>query len=254
MSGKAGEGGRAGSGREKWLREFLFQTFKLSFDTMESFRGERQVARCGRRPALSPPAKTRKRQTSTVRFIFVSCLFARFATQFRGATLGNRMEKVSSASPLQINKPAVIWRGGFKMPPRRVPATSQQQLQQYQHQQQHHQQQHQRADTTGTLGGDGRRGAPHSAGSGGGRGVGSSPFQPLLVPASSPVRVGAGLDAFRDSRLPGIPNILDSAGEGERGISGTGVMGSGGRGGRVSVGSLTHSADAPHRARYVRQR
>ena len=83
--------------------------------------------------------------------------------------------------------------------------------------------------------------------------MGASPSQPLL-PASSSVRIGAGLDAFGDSRLPGIPNMLDSAGGGERGISGAGVVGVGGRAGRVSVGSLTASADAPHRARYVRQR
>lgn len=182
-------------------------------------------------------------------YVFPCVCFVRFATQFRGGTLGSRMEKMSSSpSPLQINKPAAIWRGGFKMPPRRAPASPhdrQQQQQQYQHQHQHHR----RAETAGTVGGGGRRNVPLAASSAGGgsRNIGASRSQ--LMPASDSMLGGAGVDP----KLPGIPNMLDSAGENERGSS-AGAVGVGGRGARVSVGSLTMSTDAPHRGRFVRQR
>ncbi|CAM9912557.1 unnamed protein product, partial [Ectocarpus fasciculatus] len=192
---------------------------------------------------------------------------SRFASQFRGGTLGSRMEKMSSNNPMHINKPSVIWRGGFKMPPHRVSASAHERLRQHQHQhqhqhrqqlqqhQQHQQQQWHRAEAAGAVGDGGRR-----AGDGGGGGritIGASSSQ--ILPPSDAVLGPGGIDASRDGRLPGIPNMLDSASAAGRETSGGagivgGVVGIGGRNKRVSVGSLAASSDAPHRGRFVRQR
>lgn len=188
-----------------------------------------------------------------------SC-FVRFASQFRGGTLGSRMEKMSSNNSMHINKPSVIWRGGFKMPPHKVPTSAHERLRQHQHQQQQQyrqqlQQQHRhRAETAGAVGDGGRRAG--DSGGGGRITIGASSSQ-ILPPSDAALGPG-GIDSSRDGRLPGIPNMLDSASAGGRETSGAGVVGGvvgvGGRNKRVSVGSLAASSDAPHRGRFVRQR
>ncbi|CAM9317187.1 unnamed protein product [Ectocarpus sp. 6 AP-2014] len=181
---------------------------------------------------------------------------SRFASQFRGGTLGSRMEKMSSNNPMHINKPSVIWRGGFKMPPHRVPASAheRQRQQHHQHRQQQQQQRH-RAETAGVVGDGGRRAG--DSGGGGRITIGASSSQ--ILPPSDEVLGPGGIDASRDGRLPGIPNMLDSTSAGGRETGGGagvvgGVVGVGGRSKRVSVGSLAASSDAPHRGRFVRQR
>ncbi|CAN0136933.1 unnamed protein product [Ectocarpus sp. 4 AP-2014] len=185
---------------------------------------------------------------------------SRFASQFQGGTLGSRMEKISSNNPMHINKPSVIWRGGFKMPPHRVPASAHERLRQHQQHQQHQhrqqqQQQRHRAETAGAVGDGGRR-----AGDSGGNGrhtIGASSSQ--ILPPSDAVLGQGVIDASRNGRWPRIPNLLDSASAGGRETGGGagvvgGVVGVGGRNKRVSVGSLAASSDAPHRGRFVRQR
>ncbi|CAN0017370.1 unnamed protein product, partial [Ectocarpus fasciculatus] len=144
------------------------------------------------------------------------------------------MEKMSSNNPMHINKPSVIWRGGFKMPPHRVSASAHERLRQHQHQhqhqhrqqlqqhQQHQQQQWHRAEAAGAVGDGGRR-----AGDGGGGGritIGASSSQ--ILPPSDAVLGPGGIDASRDGRLPGIPNMLDSASAAGRETSGgAGIVG-----------------------------
>lgn len=231
------EEGKQGKGRALIILGLIVIFFSILW--LEVSEEWSNLART-KRPCL--PARNKQRY---IVVLYCCCVvIVRFAAQFRGGTLGSRMEKMSSSSsPLQINKPAVIWRGGFKMPPRKVPPNPNDRQQQ----QQLHQQQHRRVDPMGTAGGGSRRGAPLAAGGGGGggRNIGTSRSQ--LLPASDSVLGGAGADP----RLPGIPNMLESAGGDEHGISSAGVLG---RGARVSVGSLALSADAPHRGRFVRQR
>ncbi|CBJ33072.1 imm downregulated 18 [Ectocarpus siliculosus] len=181
---------------------------------------------------------------------------SRFASQFRGGTLGSRMEKMSSNNPMHINKPSVIWRGGFKMPPHRVPASAHERQRQHHHQhRQQQQQQRHRAETAGAVGDGGRR----AGDSGGGGRITTGASSSQILPPSDEVLGPGGIDASRDGRLPGIPNMLDSTSAGGRETGGGagvvgGVVGVGGRNKRVSVGSLAASSDAPHRGRFVRQR
>lgn len=188
----------------------------------------------------------------------------RFSSQVRG-TLGAGIENTSSFSfPLQISRPAVVWRGGFKMPPRNSPPKERR-----------------RSYASGgisngatTVVSNSRRIAAHNYR------VSSSPMTASNSDSRLPVDLGGALSptgtARRDDRrLPGIPNILDSAwgeanragsslggggagvggggggGGGNGGGRGAGSTTAGGRGGGMMVTPIRTSSGAPHRARFV---
>lgn len=123
--------------------------------------------------------------------------------------------------PLPVNTPAVVWRGGFKMPPRKP---------------------NQGRGRTPTQGTPGEQGIRRAQTGNSGAGVGYVHSSLVAVPDMQFITETSGT---AKDRLPGIPNILDSGGGGiEGGIEGL-------KAGKAAVGSLRVKSDAPHRARFV---